>query len=183
MVIRQTPQVHRQIAKQLSLRPSPHRYLHPLDNEIVSVEIKGGTVATFAQALASELDRKVDVSSSIADQQALTVKLAHVSAKDALDLIVSQVDCQWLEHGKDIEIVSAGEAKGNLEQRRIAMSFASAPVSSLVLNTIMSTIAPNSWSPLGGPGTIAFAGGKNFNVSQTQPTFRELGQLLADLGG
>ncbi|MCO8124097.1 SHD1 domain-containing protein [Stieleria sp. TO1_6] len=182
VVIRQTPQIHRQLARQLSLRPNPHRYAHPLDNEIVSLEISDGTLDIFAQALTTELNRKVDVSSSVADQRASSIKLDHVSAKDALDLMVGQVDCQWLEHGMEIEIVSAGEAKGNLEQRRVAMAFASAPVSSLVLNTMMTMIEPRSWSPLGGPGTIQFAGGKNFIISQTQPTFRNLDQLLADLG-
>lgn len=52
---------------------------------------------------------------------------------------------------------------------------------SLIIQSIMNLVEPDSWAPLGGPGKMQYAGGKSFQVSQTQPVFRELGQLIADL--
>ncbi len=182
VVIMQTPEVHRKLASQLSLRATPRRYIHPLDDEMVSVNIVGGTLRSFAQELEMQVNRKIVVSDSNADRQAPIAKLVHVSAKDALDLVLGQVDCHWLENSGGLQIATRSEAKSNLEPRTISVAFASPPVASLITNALMSVVAPDSWQPLGGAGTIAFAGGKSFNISQTQPVYRTLGQLLAELG-
>ncbi|KAA5541320.1 hypothetical protein FYK55_17235 [Roseiconus nitratireducens] len=183
VVIRQTGEIHRKLAQQLQLRPIPHRFVHPLDNAVVAIELDNGTLDEFAEQLQSQINRKVRLSESLSTDLAITADLDQVSAADALNLVLGQIDCQWLERPNELEFVPADYAQEQLEQRRVNVPFASTPMASLVVNAIMTLVEPSSWKPLGGPGQIQPIGGKIFQVSQSQPTFRELNQLLADLGG
>ncbi len=181
VMIRQTPEIHRQLARQLKLRPLPHRYVHPLDNQIVSVQITRGNLEAFAKQLEDQLKRNITFADSGGRNATFTVNLANVTVADALDLAASRINGEWLENPQGLELVSTQYANQQLEQRRVTIPFGSPQVSSLIIHSIMQLVEPDSWAPLGGPGNIQHAGGKNFRVSQTQPTFRELGQLIADL--
>ncbi|WP_372721316.1 SHD1 domain-containing protein [Novipirellula sp.] len=181
VVIRQTPEIHRQLARQLKLRPLPHRYVHPLDNQIVSVQNTRGNLDAFVKQLGDQLKRNISVADSAARNTAFTVNLTNVTVADALDLAASRISGEWLENPQGLELVSKQYANQQLEQRRVTIPFGSPQVSSLIIQSVMQLVEPDSWAPLGGPGNIRHAGGKNFHVSQTQPKFRELDQLIADL--
>ena len=182
-MIRQTGEIHRQLANQLGLRSLPHRYVHPLDNEVISIRVDDGNLDDFLRQLQAQLNRKVTLSESGADGAQLTVDLVNVSAADALKLVLSQYDYQWIENRDGLELVSNAYIRERLEQRRVTIPLASPQISSLIQNSVMKLVEPRTWAPLGGPGQIQHAGGKSFQVSQTQPVFRKLDQLIADLSG
>ena len=183
VMIRQTGEIHRQLANQLGLRSLPHRYVHPLDNEVISIRVDDGNLDDFLRQLEAQLNRKVTLSESGADGAQLTVDLVNVSAADALKLVLSQYDYQWIENRDGLELVSNAYIRERLEQRRVTIPLASPQISSLIQNSVMKLVEPRTWAPLGGPGQIQHAGGKSFQVSQTQPVFRKLDQLIADLSG
>ncbi|QDS91448.1 hypothetical protein FF011L_01780 [Roseimaritima multifibrata] len=181
MMIRQSPEIHRQLARQLKLRPLPHRYVQPLDNQIVSVQITRGNLEAFAKQIGDQLKRNITLADSNARNALLTADFTNVTAADALEVAANRIDGEWLENPAGLELVSKQQASQQLEQRRVTIPFGSPQASSLIIQSIMNLVEPDSWAPLGGPGNMQYAGGKSFQVSQTQPVFRKLGQLIADL--
>jgi len=186
-VVRNSHIVHRKLSAALQVRPLPHRYVHPLENQVVDIEVTRGSWAELTAQLETQLRRQVTVLEEVSQpglsNAGFTVKLNGVSAADALELVLGQIDCTWLENPDGLEITSKMDAASKLERRQFVIPFAAANNPAATLQLVMTLCAPDSWQPLGGKGQIRHAGGKTFTVSQSQPVLRELNQLLADLRG
>jgi len=182
-VIRQTGEIHRKLESQLRIRAIPHRYVDSLDNQIVSIRMEDGKLDAFAEQLQGQLGRKVTVSDADSDEARLTMNLINVTAADALDLMTYQSEYQWFENPNGVEFVPNAYTHEKIEERPVTVAFGSPQLAPLIRDSMMKLVEPRSWAPLGGPGQIQHAGGKTYQISQTQPVFRKLRQLIADLGG
>ncbi|WP_162275978.1 SHD1 domain-containing protein [Roseimaritima ulvae] len=181
-LIRQSPAVHRQLIQKLKVRPLPHRYVHPLDNLVVSLEVLRNDWDALAKQLSDQLKRPVTATVSVKEGYPSPLSLTNVTAGDALAILANHAGVDWLEKPSGLELVSSKHAEQQQQQQRVTIPFASPQTAGLITNMIMTVVTPDAWAPLGGPGNIQHVGGKSFLVFQSQPRFRELAQLMADIG-
>ncbi len=187
VAIRHSPVVHRKLAEALKIQPMAHQYAHPFDNQVVDIQMPNGTLAQFVEQVEKQLGRKITILDAVEklgiskSKPSITLQLEGVSATEALDLALGQINCTWLEKPAGLEITSTPDAAEKIVSQRLRVPFASAQNAAAVLNAVMKLCAPDSWQALGGAGQIQHAVGQSFTVTQSQPVMRELNQLIADL--
>jgi hypothetical protein len=186
-LVRQTPPIHRQLAKALGRQPAPHQYGHPFDLQSVTVSAGNNTLEDVIKSVASQLGSDVEFSASLADIGVkpsggrINVDLKNVSAKDALDLILSQFDCTWVEENEKLIVHSKDFAEENLSTQRIASNLGPMMGDDRFINAIQITVAPDTWEVLGGEGQIRVSRPGLYIVRQGQPAMREVEQFMRDL--
>lgn len=193
-MVSQSPLVHRQIAKKFGLRPLPHQYVHELDGVRVSVSLRGAQIPDILDSISTQVGLPIEQSKGLVlagidlseERYTCNIDLRSVSAKDALDLVLSRVDCTWVEDGKKLVVMTLDEAEDRITKKRfVARSFRSAGVrgAASLTEAITSGVAPDTWIQYGGKGVITSDGNRGgvLVVEQGQPTLRHVEQFIADL--
>ncbi|MEZ6081735.1 MAG: hypothetical protein R3C56_40500, partial [Pirellulaceae bacterium] len=182
--VRQSAIVHRALSAKTVVQLVPHNYSHDLDRVLVNISATKPDLVDLMTQLGRQIDRGVQVLPDVLDagfsRKSIEFELTGVSARDALEVILSQVEGTWIESGKNILVTTHKDARRQVSQFRVSLDFASPRDVQTPIHMIMSTVAPRSWQIAGGNGQIQHAGGRNFVVQQSQPAYRELEELLAD---
>lgn len=187
-VITQSPTVHRKIIKSFKRHPVPHRYEHPLDLRSVTVTGKEMLLEDCLKSISQQISIPIEFSSGLSsiglDPEGVYVsaQLTNVSAKDALDLILLQFGCTWVEEGKKLVVKHDVEAEESLSTQRIPIGFAVINGdASHFLQAAQTSVAVETWEAFGGKGQISFSPPAVCVVRQGQPAMREFEQFLRDL--
>jgi len=134
----------------------------------------------------SKLDIQVDEKSladvGVALDVPITMKVKDVRLCSALSLLLAPLDLTWRANENRIQIMTPETEESNL-----ALVFY--PVDDLLANSsadalidvIASTVAPDSWDEVGGPGSMHLGVRGTLDVRQTFAVHRQVAQLLADL--
>lgn len=189
-VIRQSPDVHRQLAETLKIKSMPHLYKHRFDSRAVTVSMKAATVADVLDSISEQINVPVEQSTGLSEvgldlskrQYTSSLNLESVSAKDALDLLLSHVDCTWVEDGQKLIVMSSDEAEERLSTRRFALKVQMRETESFI-NVLKHSVAIDSWEMFGGPGRIMPTRGRPglLEIKQGQPAMREVEQFILEL--
>lgn len=190
-VVRQSPDVHRELEKTLKFKSRPLPYKHRFDLQRVSVSMATASIADILDGISEQINVPIEPSAGL-DQVGLDlsttryrsrIHLESVSAKDALDLLLSQVDCTWVEDGQKLIIMDLNEAEETLTSKRFAVKTPPLRGVTSIIAVIQKGVAPDSWSVLGGEGTIAPARGRAglLEIKQGQPAMREVEQFILAL--
>lgn len=183
--VAQSPKIHRQITTALRIRPLPHKYVHALDSVGVSISVVDGTLQDVLDQVRDQTKIPVEPSPDWSETNLLdsriSVKLNGISAKDTLDLLLSQIDCAWQIDGGKVQIDSRENATRNLVEKRLSLSNIPRHLSGRVRHIVPNCIAPGSWNIHGGKAEFETLRPGFFSVKQSRPAMRDLEQLMADL--
>ena len=122
----------------------------------------------------------------ISTDEPVTIELSGVSLAGTLELMLSPLGLTAVETDEAILITTLARAATMLETRVYAIgdlldSYDPRPIStSTLLDTLESTVAPDSWRNYGGKGTATVAGSA-LVVFQTQRVQRQVARLLDEL--
>ena len=150
------------------------------------------------------LDTKALDGVGIGNDTPITVTVNHVSLRSALELMLRDLELTWLIQHETLMITTPEVAEENLHTRVYDVrdlvdpdgTFASLaeadplagegvyPDFDSLIELTTTTIAPDTWDDVGGPGSIdSFYSSKAFAlvVSQTDPVHDQIEKLFADL--
>ena len=139
------------------------------------------------------LDRRALDDVGIGTDSPITVNLKDISLESVLKLTLRELDLTWTIRHEVLLITTAEEAEtllltrvydvGDLVICRDPSGDLWADYDTLI-ETVTSTIAPESWADVGGPGAIAgasFQGAEALTVAQTYQIHRRIEKLLESL--
>jgi hypothetical protein len=159
------------------------------------IVVEGMPLADFAgmlenqERLPVQLDAKALGDAGLARDTAVTLNVHEITLRSALALMLEQFDMITESRDEVLWITTTDAASTRLQ-------VAVYPVVDLIgktdeqntgstemlIHTIMTTVAPSTWSKVGGPGNItAFAPLSCLVVQQTQATHSKLRHFVADL--
>ena len=185
--VRQTPSVHRQLTEEITCQPIPHQYGHPFDLQSVTLSVRQTSLENVVTSIAEQLGVSVEFASSLAEMgldasgPRMSLELENVSGKDALDLVLSQEECTWVEQDNKLVIHSEDFAEENLSTQRITANLGPMVNDSRFIQAIVLAVAPDTWDVLGGEGQIRSVRPGVYIVQQGQPAMREVEQWMRDL--
>lgn len=140
-----------------------------------------------------QIDRRVLEELGVDTAEPITRRLGGISLCSALNLILRDLGLDWTIANEVLLITSPDEAKTNLVTRvydvgklievrgadgKIWKDFDS------MINLLTSTVQPESWNCVGGPGTMApfeLRGAAGLVIRQTPKVHQELNRLLIEL--
>ncbi|WP_182870505.1 SHD1 domain-containing protein [Rhodopirellula sp. JC639] len=189
-VITQSPDVHRQLVKTLKIKSMPHVFKHRLDLTAVTVSMETAPITEILDSISQQINVPIEPSAKLSQvgldlsktRYKSSIHLESVSAKDALDLLLSQVDCTWVEDGKKLIVMDSNEAEKTLSSKRFAVKLP-VPETSSFIHLLTESVAADSWEAFGGPGTIMPTRGRAglLEIKQGQPAMREVEQFMLEL--
>ena len=117
-----------------------------------------------------------------------TVHLSNITLRSALSILLDDMNLGWVIENEALKITSKTRLKGKL----IAQAYQVLDLAGSddgkdqqlqrLVELITATIAPDSWSEVGGQGTIqVFPGGSSLVVRQTEDVHRQIQVLLQSL--
>ena len=113
----------------------------------------------------------------------ITIDVTGVSVDSGLALILRPLDLTWTVKKGGVRITTPEAAEAGLELRSYrAHGLAPGGDVSILVNVITSTVAPATWSSVGGPGSIrrgAIAG--EIQISQTSQIHVRIAKLIGEL--
>ncbi len=130
-----------------------------------------------------QLDVKALEDGGMGSDTPVTCKVSGVSLRSGLRMLVSRVDLAFHIRDEVLQITSKEVADAELVTRTY-------PVADLtpgdkydsLINAITTTVLPQSWDEVGGPGSLSpFKAAKSLVISQTQDAQNEVLQLLRSL--
>ena len=184
--IRQSPVVHRELCKAFQMQSAPHQYGHPLDLRSISISMEAAPISDILKAISEQIDKPIEESSGLVEfgislsDTRMDIELENVSAKDALDLVLSQVKCTWMEDEQKIAIEAMKDAEKALSTQRLSIQMG-AMNANQVINAVQICVAPDAWEVLGGEGAMSVARPGLYVIRQGQPAMREVEQFVRDL--
>ncbi len=186
--IRQTPDVHRALVKAFNCQSVPHQYGHSLDSITITLSTTNSTIGETLNSIGEQIDRPIVVKDAL-DEIGYDIdtpihpnlELKNVSAKDALDLILSQFDCTWVEDGKTIVLQADYGKKTSLSTQRFSLKPSPMRDVKRIIDAITRCVAPDDWEAFGGDGKISVDRPGLYLIQQTQPAMRELEQFMREL--
>lgn len=112
----------------------------------------------------------------------ITATLKDVRLCSALSLLLAPLDVVWQANQDGIRITTPEAAESNLQLvfYRVDDLLANGQADDLI-EAITSTVGPESWDAVGGPGSIHRGVRGTLDVRQTYAVHRQVAQLLADL--
>ena len=128
------------------------------------------------------IDQKALASAGI-DPGTTTVtdaELSNLPLRDALDLVLDELDLTWLPKNNVLLITSNERAENTLENRIYPVQSDLLTPAANLIETITSHTAPDSWSEVGGPGSISQVG-DSLVIRQTYRVHEEISDLLSQL--
>lgn len=156
-----------------------------LKTKLADVRFSGELLEAVGQYFAKELKIQVLIDwKSLEDfgytkDSVLDIELqaANISARSALRLALDQVDLEYVLTNEVLLITTPEAAESNLDAR----VYASLRDLDSLVELITSSIAPDTWSETGGPGTIQQVADVGLVVSQTQSVHEKVADLLEQL--
>ena len=153
------------------------------------------------QELADDLGRRMGVSivlaksaladAAITDDTPVTAQISGVTYRSLLRLVLGDLKLAWTFRNEVIVITTPEDAESMLETRLYPVLDLVAPGSKTdeefddydtLIDTITTTVEPDSWDDVGGPGTIAeYPVVGALVISQTTEIHEQVEKLLASL--
>ncbi len=190
-VIRQSPEVHRQLARDLNRQPLPRQYGHRFDTQSISISMDNAPIADILAFVSKQIDLTIEPSAGLRDvgldleskRHAIDIHLNGVSVKDALDLVLGQHDCTWVEQPGKLVVMTEEDALSNLAMQRFSIRQGPMRDANRVRYVVECCVAPDCWNVLGGEGELKLNTPRpgQYAVRQGQPAMRELEQLVREL--
>ncbi|MEM0927517.1 MAG: hypothetical protein AAGJ83_15835, partial [Planctomycetota bacterium] len=156
--IRQSPKVHRELMKALDVVSMPHQYKHPLDSRNVSLsENSKARVSDVLASISQQIDLPIEYSKRLSDfgidltsrRTAIDILLRDVSAKDALDLILQQHECTWVDDGQKIIVEQEDDALEAVFVKQLRGPTGPGINAKRVNEANMRFVRPGSWNVFG----------------------------------
>lgn len=195
LIVLQTYHIHQEIQQQypdtLQLVEAPDVTLAGKVGKALTEPTAFDFEATTLKTALEELGREHGIRITI-DEQALkeegvsldsplTLKLSGVSLGSALHLLVRPLGLAYSVREPELVITH----KAQLQQRLYTLDYDVRKLlprgrADALINAITNCVAPSAWNSVGGPGTIAIAGGA-LKIRTSEEVHHSLKQLMADL--
>jgi hypothetical protein len=174
-------QVHKSIEQALDAQAEVEAIDQPLID--VSRQLRDVSGQNFAIDLPALEEEGVTTSTSV------SLQLRGVTLRSALKVLLSDLNLTWVVENEVIKITSVTRAMGTLDVRAYRVGGLLMPDEDKeqqlerLIELVQSTIEPDSWNDLGGPGTIrSFPGGDSIFVRQHQSIHHRIELLLTSMG-
>ena len=174
-------QVHKSIEQALDEQAE----VDAIDQPLIDVirQLRDGTGQNFAIDLPALEEEGVTTSTAV------SLQLRGVTLRSALKILLSEFNLTWIVENEVIKITSVTRAMGTLDVRAYRVGGLLMPDEDKeqqlerLIELVQSTIEPDSWDELGGPGTIrSFPGGDSIFVRQHQSIHHRIELLLFSMG-
>ncbi len=127
------------------------------------------------------LDHKALSESGIAPDTGLSnIELSNLPLRDALDLVLDELDLTWLPKNNVVLITSKERAQNTLENRVYPIPTEWHMQAENLIETVLSQVSPDSWEDIGGNGSISQVG-ESLVIRQTYRVHEEITELLSQL--
>lgn len=127
------------------------------------------------------LDHKALSESGIAPDTGLSnIELSNLPLRDALDLVLDELDLTWLPKNNVVLITSKERALNTLENRVYPIPTDWNMQAENLIETVLSQVSPDSWEDIGGNGSISQVG-ESLVIRQTYRVHEEITELLSQL--
>ncbi|MCC9603195.1 hypothetical protein LOC67_21820 [Stieleria sp. JC731] len=187
VIVRQTPEIHRRIERELNLRQAVWKYVHPLDQVVVNFPKQSLPLTGFAGSIekqtgiAVEIDEASFKNIGLSPDVSVEVDFPGCSAAEVLDLVLGSVEATWIERDKKIIFCTTDQAEKELLPTRIP--FRSPGAGNRLLLVFQIAIKPDRWESLGGRSQIQMAGNGAVMLRADSQVTREVIALAATLVG
>jgi hypothetical protein len=169
----------------------------PVNLNFDHVPLRGAVeVVGYAHCMNIYFDNAAMDAAGVDLNQSVSLKVEKVALKTALNLLLKQAKLTYVIKDQVVQITTEEEARGRLKQVTYPVADLVIPpsnmagagsepertVQDLLIKLITSTVAPDSWTAVGGKGTVQyFPIGLALVVNQTQDVQEQIADLLAAL--
>ena len=131
-----------------------------------------------------QLDTKALGDVGIHGDEPITKQLKGLSLRSVLNLILDDLELTYMIANEVLLITTPEQAETHLSTKVYPVADLIDDNGDALVNLIKSTVMPDSWDEVGGPGNItggSFGGAETIVISQTYHIHREIAELLAKL--
>ena len=181
----------------VQLTPQQTETYHAIEkalDERVQLEFENAPLVEILRAIGVQTRINVVVDGIALDEEGFTthtertLHLSNITLRSALSILLDNMNLGWVIENEALKITSKTRLKGKL----IAQAYQVLDLAGSddgkdqrlqrLVELITATIAPDSWSEVGGQGTIqVFPGGSSLVVRQTEDAHRQIQVLLQSL--
>lgn len=152
----------------------------------IGLNFTENTLSEVAVFLRDEYEMEVQIDTQALDDMGMspddtiTITLRNIRLDSALDLMLREHDLTYIIHNEVLLITTETRASTMLEARAYPTDINSNEGADKLVEVIQTTVAPNTWSEVGGEGAIALIGSR-LVIRQTYAVHREINELLSQL--